>query len=334
MAMLTGLLDLEGFEVVGASEDRGGKVRRLVVVPTDVAGLCPHCGRATDDRHACHDREVTDLSLGGWKTHLVARLWQFRCGGCGKFFTPRQPGPGRGGARHRAVPGPPGGPGDPRGRVHRRPVLRRPGEDGRAVVLRAPGAAAEGPGEGPGAGAVAGDRRAEHKKRHRRFACVLIDHTNGRVLDVLETREKAAVVAWLTREKAAGLLASLAEVTCDMWDAYAEAAREVFGEGEESVRVTVDRFHVMKNFQDRLGDARREVQRKLPKEQARELKGSRWLWVTNPQNLEREQRAELERLKRKFPELAKLSRHREALRRTSRSAAPRPGKASELAHDR
>ena len=26
---------------------------------------------------------------------------------------------------------------------------------------------------------------------------MLIDHTNGRVLDLLETREKAAVVAWL-----------------------------------------------------------------------------------------------------------------------------------------
>jgi transposase len=141
---------------------------------------------------------------------------------------------------------------------------------------------------------------------------VLIDHTNARVLDVLETREKAAVVAWLQGQKASGRLASLAEVTCDMWDAYAEAAREVFG---ESVRVTADRFHVMKNFQDRLGDARREVQRKLPKGQAKELKGSRWLWVTNPENLEPDQRAELERLKRRFPELAKLSRHREALRR-------------------
>jgi transposase len=72
---------------------------------------------------------------------------------------------------------------------------------------------------------------------------------------------------------------------------------------------------VMKNFQDRLADARREAQRKLPKDQAKELKGSRWLWVTNPENLTAEQRAELERLKRRFPDLAKLARHREALRR-------------------
>ena len=33
---LTGLLDLEGFEVVASEEDSGKKIRRLAVVPTDV----------------------------------------------------------------------------------------------------------------------------------------------------------------------------------------------------------------------------------------------------------------------------------------------------------
>ena len=91
LSTLTGLLDLDGFEVVGAAEDRATKVRRLTVVPADVVGLCPHCGRPADDRHACYDREVTDLPLGGWRTELVVRAWQFRCDGCRKFFTPRHP---------------------------------------------------------------------------------------------------------------------------------------------------------------------------------------------------------------------------------------------------
>jgi transposase len=137
----------------------------------------------------------------------------------------------------------------------------------------------------------------------------LIDHTNGRVLDVLESREKAVVVAWLSANKS-GLLKDLAEVTIDMWDAYAEATREVFG---DAVAVTIDRFHVMKNFQQRLNEARREIQNQLPKEEAGELKGSRWLWLTNWRNLTPEQQAELQRLKNKFPALAQLSEHREAL---------------------
>ena len=134
----------------------------------------------------------------------------------------------------------------------------------------------------------------------------MIDHSNGRVLDVLESREKEAVVAWLKAGKESGLLGQLEEVTCDMWDAYVEATKEVFG---QTVRVTIDRFHVMKNFQDQLMEARRQIQRQLPKEQAKELKGSRWLWVTNPENLDAEQ------LKRQFPELGRLAEHREGLRR-------------------
>jgi transposase len=88
---LTELLDLDGFEVVEAASDRSSKLRRLTVTPIAIAGLCPHCGGATNERHACHDREVVDLPLGGWKTQLVVRLFQFRCAHCDKFFTPSHP---------------------------------------------------------------------------------------------------------------------------------------------------------------------------------------------------------------------------------------------------
>ena len=87
--------------------------------------------------------------------------------------------------------------------------------------------------------------------------------------------------------------------------------REVFGTG---VRITIDRFHVMKNFQDRLTAARREIQRKLPKEEAKALKGTRWLWLTNEENLSVEERAELARLQQRFPLLGQLRQQRERLR--------------------
>ena len=131
------------------------------------------------------------------------------------------------------------------------------------------------------------------------------------MLDVLESREKQVVIRWLKASKESGLLSRLEEVTTDMWDGYVEAVKEVFG---PAVRITIDRFHVMKNFHDRLNQARREIQNRLDKEAAKELKGSRWLWVTNPGNLTAEKRGELEKLKRKFPELGRLAEHREALR--------------------
>lgn len=140
---------------------------------------------------------------------------------------------------------------------------------------------------------------------------MIIDHTNRRVLEVLENREKATVVAWLTAARASGLLAQVEEVTADMWEAYTEAAREVFG---TNVRVVIDRFHVMKNFQDQLEKSRRTLQRELHPEAAKALKGMRWLWITNPENLTPQQRQELLELKDLFPDLGRLHDLREGLR--------------------
>lgn len=131
------------------------------------------------------------------------------------------------------------------------------------------------------------------------------------MLEVLESREKARVKEYLEAGRTGGQFASLEEVTTDMWDGYVEAVKETF---EGKVRVTVDRFHVMQNFQERLTDARREIQRGLSKEEAKALKGSRWLWQTNDENLTSEERRELERLCRQFPRLGDLRQQREALR--------------------
>jgi transposase len=140
---------------------------------------------------------------------------------------------------------------------------------------------------------------------------VIIDHDNKRILDVLENREKATVLAYLKAGKASGLLAAVEEVTTDMWDAYVAASREAFGDG---VVITIDRFHVMKNFQEALTAARRELQRTLPEEAKIKLKGSRWWWVTNSENLREEDREKFAHLRQEFPQLNALWEQREQLR--------------------
>ena len=89
LATLTSLLDLEEFEVVEATSDRRAKLRRFTLVPKVAVGLCPHCQGVTDERHLCRDRQIADLPMGGCRTQLVVRLWQFRCPACDRFFTPR-----------------------------------------------------------------------------------------------------------------------------------------------------------------------------------------------------------------------------------------------------
>lgn len=140
---------------------------------------------------------------------------------------------------------------------------------------------------------------------------MIIDHDNRRVLDVLENREKTTVLAYLKAKKEEGVLAQVEEVTTDMWDAYVEASKEAFG---EKVAITIDRFHVMKNFQEGLTKARRELQKDLSAEAKAKLKGSRWWWVTNPENMHAEHQQAFELLKKEFPELARLFEKRESLR--------------------
>ncbi len=140
---------------------------------------------------------------------------------------------------------------------------------------------------------------------------MIVDHDNHRVLEVLENREKATVCAYLRRGRTGGLLRHVEEVTIDMWSPYEGAVREAFGNG---VTITIDRFHVMKNFQECLTKARRELQRQMSPEERSRLKGSRWLWVTNPENLTSEERQQLQSLKQEFPRLGQIADQREALR--------------------
>ena len=107
------------------------------------------------------------------------------------------------------------------------------------------------------------------------------------------------------------LFRDLEELTCDMWEGYVNATDEVF---EGKVRVTIDLFHVIKKLQEELTQARRAIQRQLGSKAAKQLKGSRWLWQTCPENLTDEQRQKLEKLKEDFPRLKELLDQRDSLR--------------------
>ena len=140
---------------------------------------------------------------------------------------------------------------------------------------------------------------------------MIIDHTNRRVLEVLENRDQQTVTKYLQSARQSGLLQQVTEVTTDMWDGYVNAAKAAFG---DDVSVVIDRFHVVKNLQERLTAARRLLQKDLSEADRKLLKGSRWLWCKNTENLSTEELAELHTLRATFPQLALLADQRESLR--------------------
>jgi transposase len=307
----TKTLNLPDFQVVHMRRDTPSDPLRLTVVPAMPLALCSSCCRATDCVHRTLDsRPVKDLSIGPQTVELIVRTYQFHCQRCDAYFTPRYPALAEGAHATERF-------------LEQAAKLIRFSDIANAAAFlgmaeknlerwyydyverkNQESAVAFKPIESLGIDELS------LKKRHRQFVAVFIDHTNQRVLDVVEGREKDLIVKYL-RENKDGLLARLEEVTTDMWDGYVNAAKEVFG---QDFRVTIDRFHVVKNFQEQLSHARREIQRELDKEQAKQLKGTRWLWLTNPENLTLEQRQQMEALKERFPRLKQVVEQRDSLR--------------------
>ena len=307
----TQLLNLKEFQVVHIHHDTPTDPVRLTVIPRNHLGLCPACHSPSDAIQRRSESEpIRDLPFGPQSIQLIIRVYQFACPQCGHFFTPR------------STEFAPGAHATERFLEQAARLIRFSDVANAAAFFSVPEKNlerwyydyVERQRQAPGAVAqpirqLGIDELSFHSNGP--FIAVLIDHTNERVLEVLENRTKDRVKAYLQQGQASGLFDQLDEVTTDMWTGYMEAVQEVF---KGRVRVTIDRFHVMKNFQDHLATARREIQRQLPEEEAKALKGSRWLWLTNEENLTEEEQEELTALKQQFPMLRQLADQREALR--------------------
>jgi transposase len=310
-AFWTQLLDLPDYEVVYCQKESDLQRYRITVAPKQRLGVCPHCRKVSDTIHQTRTREhIKDLSLGKESVELNVRVLQFECV-CGQHFTPAVPFLAEGAhATERFLERAAalirtsdvanaaaflGVPERTLGDWYYDYLQRRPHPSGQKLkpVRRL------------------GIDELSLKKKQQHYVAVIVDHDNQRVLEVLESRDKATVLAYLQQAQREGLLAHVEEVTTDMWDGYVAAVREAFG---DKVAVTIDRFHVMKNFQECLTGARRELQRQLSGPERDQLKGRRWLWVTNPENLTGEQQQQLQALKKEFPSLGQLADQREALR--------------------
>jgi len=126
-------------------------------------------------------------------------------------------------------------------------------------------------------------------KGHRYFTLVL-DLRSGAIVYVGDGKGVAALTLFWRRLRSAR--AKVRAVATDMAKPYIRAVREHL---PRAVHV-FDHFHVVKLFNDKLSALRRELYRELSSDrQRRILKGTRWLLLKNPENLDSE-RNEQQRL--------------------------------------
>ena len=117
--------------------------------------------------------------------------------------------------------------------------------------------------------------------RGHRYLTVVLDLVSGAVVFVGDGKGADSLKPFWKRLRSSR--AKIRAVATDMSPAYIMAVRDNL---PKAVHV-FDRFHVMKLFNDQLADLRREVQRSVEDvEHRRLLKGTLWLLLKNPENLD------------------------------------------------
>ncbi|HID22860.1 MAG TPA: ISL3 family transposase, partial [Planctomycetaceae bacterium] len=121
--------------------------------------------------------------------------------------------------------------------------------------------------------------------RGHRYLTIVLDLVSGAVVFVGEGKGVAALDPFWRRLKRSG--ATIEAVAIDMSPAYLWAVADNL----PNARIVIDRFHVMKLFNDKLSDLRREVHREAVDQLHQNvLKGNRWLLLKNPENLDPDRR--------------------------------------------
>ena len=116
-------------------------------------------------------------------------------------------------------------------------------------------------------------------KGHR-YLTIVIDLESGAVVFVGDGKGADALIQFFKRLRRAK--AKIEAVAIDMSPAYIAAVRDNL----PSTAIVFDHFHVIKLFNDKLSNFRRDLQRDADKLGKETLKGTRWLLLKNPENLD------------------------------------------------
>ena len=126
-------------------------------------------------------------------------------------------------------------------------------------------------------------------KGHR-YLTVVMDLESGAVVFVGDGKGSDSLKPFFKRLKRSG--ANIEAVAMDMSPAYIQAVKQHL----KFASIVFDHFHVVKLFNDKLSKYRRDLQHDASRIEKSVLKGTRWLLLKNPANLD-DRRNEAGRLK-------------------------------------
>lgn len=147
-----------------------------------------------------------------------------------------------------------------------------------------------------------------HLEDDYRGVYVHVNQTEGRVLEFTEKRNYKSVVKTL---KSMEHPENLKLVTMDMWKPYKQAVNDLFPD----VPIVIDHFHVIKNLIKAMDDVRVTMSKSIKDtSQRKKLKHSRFLMLTNNEDLTAKQGKALAELFAAYPEFETVYTLKEAFR--------------------
>ena len=289
---LSHLLDLPHFlvESYGVEEDAEQDILHLYCRLTVEVAVCPLCETLTSAVKEHKKRCIRDLDLFDKRTFVHFQIRRFECAECGHRFTEELQAVGW--RRHQTL------------RFEQAVYQQCLQNSKKAVaeqfhlsqctvygIFKRWAKRMQKGQRLDGCVCILGMDEIAFKKRHKQYALVLSDLERRCVIAVLPSREQAEIKHWfdtLSQEQRDAIRV----VSMDMWRPYRSFVERYLPQA----RIVADRFHVMKQLNDQLTKARRQIQRHADADTKAALKGSRWLLVRTRSSLTEEQETQLQQV--------------------------------------
>jgi len=130
-------------------------------------------------------------------------------------------------------------------------------------------------------------------KGHK-YETLVCDNQRGTVEYVADENSQESLESYY-RQFTDDERASVRAVTMDMWDPYIAATRNYIAGSDK--KIVFDRFHVMKHVSEAVDTVRKEENKRLQELGNDILKGSKYLWLWNPQNMPQWRKPEFRQLR-------------------------------------
>jgi transposase len=128
-------------------------------------------------------------------------------------------------------------------------------------------------------------------QRRHEYVTIVTDIDGGRVLHVADDRKRESLESYF-RSLTPAQIAAIEAVAMDMWGAFIRVVRDYVPDADR--KIAFDKFHVAQHLGEGVDSVRRTEHRELIAKGDESLKGSRFLWLTNPDNFRPDQAYSIE----------------------------------------